>query len=381
MALTNFANLTTENLTVWSRDLWAAARNKMFIGNFTGTGENAMIQRIKELKKGPGGVARAVITLVTDMEGDGVVGDNQLEGNEEALKAYDQVIQIDQLRSANRHEGRMAEQRSVVAFREQSKNKLSYWLADRCDQLAFLTLSGVAYTQKNNGAARVGSQLPFLSFAGDVTAPSAKRYRVWDGTAKAFRAEGSTNATIVAADLPKWELLLAAKRYCVENYIRPITTESGIEVYNVFMSPAGIEALKKDTNFLAAWQNAQKRGEENPLFKGTPHGGVNGFYVDGMNILEYRYVYNTLGAAPGSKWGSVSGFTIDGQRVLVCGAQAMGMADIGMPTWDEEDFDYGNSPGIATGKIFGLKKPVFRSIQSGTNEDHGVLCIDTAIPA
>ena len=89
MALTNFANLTTEQLTVWSRDLWAAARNKMFLGNFAGTGQNAMIQRIKELKKGPGGAARAVITLVTDMEGDGVVGDNQLEGNEEAMKAYD----------------------------------------------------------------------------------------------------------------------------------------------------------------------------------------------------------------------------------------------------------------------------------------------------
>jgi len=378
MALTNFANLTTEQLTVWSRDLWEAARNQMFIGNFSGTSSNSMIQRIKELKKSEKG-ARAVITLVTDLEGDGVVGDNQLEGNEEAMKSYDQVIQIDQLRHANRHEGRMADQRSVVDFRSQSKDKLSYWLADRCDQLAFLTMSGISYAFKPNGVARVGSELPNLAFAADVTAPSTNRYRTWDGAAKAFRASTSTNADIVVGDVPKWELLLAIKRFMVENYIRPITTDSGIQVYNIFMSPAGIEALKKDTNFLAAWQHAQKRGDENPLFKGTPHGGTNGFYIDGLNIMEYRYVYNTLGAASGSRWGA--GGAIHGQRVLACGAQAMGLADIGMPTWVEEEFDYKNSPGISTGKIFGLKKPVFRSIYSGTNEDFGVFCVDTAVLA
>ena len=91
-----------------------------------------MVQHITELKKTEKG-ARAVITLLADLEGDGVVGDRTLEGNEESLKSYDQVIRIDQLRNANRHEGRMADQKSVVNFRENSRDKLSYWLSDRID--------------------------------------------------------------------------------------------------------------------------------------------------------------------------------------------------------------------------------------------------------
>ena len=88
MALTNFTALTTEEKTVWSRDLWAAARNASFTMRFTGKGPNSMIQRITELTKSEKG-DRAVLTLVADLEGDGVVGDYTMENNEEAIKAYD----------------------------------------------------------------------------------------------------------------------------------------------------------------------------------------------------------------------------------------------------------------------------------------------------
>ena len=39
---------------------------------------------------------RAVLTLLADLAGDGVAGDRQLEGNEEAMRTFDQVIRIDQ---------------------------------------------------------------------------------------------------------------------------------------------------------------------------------------------------------------------------------------------------------------------------------------------
>jgi hypothetical protein len=65
--------------------------------------------------------------------------------------------------------------------------------------------------------------------------------------------------------------------------------------------------------------------------------------------------------------------------VLLCGAQALGFADIGSPKWVEKDFDYDNQQGIAIGKIAGFKKPVFRTPVTGTNEDFGVIVCDTAI--
>ena len=129
MALTNFALLTDEQKTVWSMDLWKHARNYAFVNKFLGKDSNSLIQHVTELKKSEKG-ARAVITLLADLEGDGVAGDRTLEGNEEAMKSYDQVIRIDQLRHANRHEGRMADQKSVVEFRNNSRDVLAYWLAD-----------------------------------------------------------------------------------------------------------------------------------------------------------------------------------------------------------------------------------------------------------
>lgn len=375
MAFTNFGKLTDQQAMVWARDTWKEARNQsFFLSNFAGDGPNSMIQRITELKETKQG-ARAVITLVPDLEGDGVVGDNQLEGNEEEMKAYDQVIDYDQMRNANRLEGRMADLRSTVQFRSNSKNLLSYWAAERADQLVALTLSGVSYTKRTNGADRVGSQFSQLSFASAVTAPSANRHYRWVDSTDTLAA-GATNA-VAAADLPTWKMLAAIKAQAEVNNIRPIRTEDGIEIFNVFMHSKGIAALKRDPEFISAWTHAQKRGDENPLFKGTKRGGRQGFYIDGLNIMEYRNVYNTTGAASGSKWGA--GGTIDGQRILVCGAQALAVADIGLPKWVEKDFDYDNSPGVSIAKLLGMLKPRWRSSITGTVEDFGVMVVDTAI--
>jgi hypothetical protein len=60
--------------------------------------------------------------------------------------------------------------------------------------------------------------------------------------------------------------------------------------------------------------------------------------------------------------------------VLFCGAQALGMADIGAPDWNEKGFDYDNSQGISLGKILGFLKPKFGTIyENNTVEDFGVL--------
>lgn len=374
MAMTNFAALTDEQLTTWSRTFWREARNKTFLMSFAGDSSNAMVQRITELRKTTDG-ARAVITLVNEATGDGVVGDNELEGNEEALSSSDMVIQLDQWRKAHKSSGKMAEQRSVVKFRHQAKDHLSYAVSRVMDELAFQTLAGISYTLRPDGSPRHASQLPLLKYAEDVSAPSSARHRRW--SASTGLTAGDTSA-VAATDLPTWEMLVDTKAYMINSYIRPIRTADGVEVYNVFMCPDGIAALKKDPDFLAAWREAQRRGDSNPIFKGTRHGGKNGIYVDGLNILEYRNVFNTRGAAAGSKWGS--GGNVDGQRVLFCGAQALAFADIGDATWNEKDFDYGNRQGVSVGKIFGMLKPKLFSTYAQSVQDFGVVAVDTGLP-
>lgn len=369
MAVTNFNALTDEQKTVWSRQVWKAARNYAFVSKFTGKGPNSMIQRITELTKNEKGT-RAVITLVADLEEDGVAGDNQLEGNEEAIKAYDQVIQIDQLRQANRHKGRLADQKSVVNFREQSRDVLAYWLADRMDQLAFLSLSGVSFANTNRGGTRSSATFSNLEFASGVTTPSTNRHRRWDAT---NGLEAGATASVVAADTPTWAMLVELKAYAKEQYIRGIKGPGGQEFYHVFMTPAGMAKLRQDSDYLANVRNAGVRGGNNELFKGT-----DTVMVDGLMIHEFRHVYNTKGAVSGvGKWGA--GSDVDGQRVIFAGAQALGMADIGSPEWVEKGFDYDNQQGISIAKMFGYLKPVFRSQINASDEDFGVIVCDTAI--
>ena len=381
MALTNFGTLTGDQLQAWSRDFWKVARNQSFINQFAGAGSNAMVQRVTELTKNQKGT-KANITLLADMTGDGITGDNTLEGNEEALRAFDISIGLDQLRFANRIAGRMTDQKTVVNFREQSRDALAYAMADRCDQLAFLTLSGVAYTQKNNGGLRAtsasaGHELVDLEFASDVSAPTSDRHRRWDATSGLVA--GDTTA-VAGADKIGYRTIVELKAYAKDNYIRGIRGAGNQETFHMFVTPQQMAALKLDSDFLANVRNAGVRGTSNSLFSGSAS-----LMVDGVMIHEFRHVFNTSGAttgtsanagAAGYKWGADA--DVVGGRALFCGAQALALADIGLPEMVEDTFDYGNQSGISVGKIFGLRKPKYNSDISGSIQDFGVIALDTA---
>jgi N4-gp56 family major capsid protein len=361
MAFTAFSELTTEQKIVWSRDVWQAARDHMFIGKFIGTGDNAVIQRITELTKTEKG-EQVLMHLVADLVEDGVVGDNEREGNEEAMQSYSQVINIDLLSHGVISKGKMSEQKTVINFREMGRSRLAYWLANRCDQLAFLTLSGIAYSFKNNGAARTGSPFPSLTFAADVSAPTSKRNLMWDGSSLATSNTGSIAATYI----PSYKMIVDAVAYAKEHYIKPLMS-GGKEYYVMFVAPGTLAALKKDADYQRAVVGvATKSGTDSPWFSG---GTVT---IDGVVIHEHRLVYTTKGTA--TKWGS--GNAINGTRSLLCGAQALGIADLGAPDWVEKLFDYDSRAGINTDKMIGMLKPKFYSIYDGSTEDFGVLALD-----
>jgi len=373
MALTNFAALTDEQKTVWSRDFWRQARNNSFIMQFAGQGPNALVQQITDLTKSEKG-ARAVLTLIAELEGDGAVGDYALENNEEAVKAYDTVIRIDQMRNANRIAGRMADQKSIVNFRETSRDVLAYWYADRIDQLAFLTLAGVGYDQRPNGAARAslatGLNLSDLEFSADVSAPSANRHLI-------ATADGSVGTGDLAADGNiGYKTIVNLKAYAKDHYIRGVRGTGGEEMYHMFVTPHIMAQLKLDSDFIANVRNAGVRGDTNTLFQGT-----DSVMVDGVMVHEFRHVYHTDQAASGSKFGAAG--DIDGTRTLFCGAQALGMADLGNAEWYEDEFDYGNQYAISVSKILGFLKPKYKPVANttttpNTKEDFGVIAMDVA---
>ncbi|MCS7001213.1 MAG: N4-gp56 family major capsid protein [Dehalococcoidia bacterium] len=370
MALTDFAALQPQKKRAWGHEAYRVFRDDFWWDRFLGKGEAAVVERITEITKTDKGTASAMLHLVGDLEGGGIVGDNQLQGRESELRSYWQEVNIDRLRKGVKNVGRLSEQKSVIKFREEARDKLGYWMSETLSELMFLTASGVSYAFQTNGAPRVTpageDPLTALSFASDVTAPSSGRHFRWTGTAL---AAGDTTQ-VQATHLPSYTMLTEVHAEAVTRGIKPIRS-GGQQYYIALVHPRTFARLKQDAAFRDAVINAGERGANNPIFTGAT------LTVDGLVIHTHRKVFNTTGAAAGSKWGATG--NVDGTRMLLLGAQALAFADIEAPNWEEEEEDYGNRQGIAIDKIFGLLKPRFYSRYEGSVQDFGVMCVDFAL--
>lgn len=368
MAATDFGALSSAVKKVWAMETWKAGRDESFFfkNGFIGSSDsdmNSVVQRVTKLTETERGL-ECVMSLVQDMTGDGVVGDNELDNNEEALVNDTQAIRIDQLRNGTKSKGEMAEQATVLRFREQSKDKLSFWIADKLDELMFLTLSGRAYTLKTDGATRTGSQLPSLRFAADVAAPSSGRIL--------YAGSATSEGTLTAADKMSWSVIVRARTLAERKRLRPVKS-GGKGYYCVLMSSEQRRDLVLDPTYQTILRSAESNGDKNPLFTGAMA------KVDGVVLHSHNKVFNTFGTA--TKWGS--GNLVEGAQAMLLGAQAGGLATLGSPFWRESDkTDYGNRPGVGVGRKIGMLKPQFVSLtDSSTRQDFGTIAVKTAAAA
>lgn len=363
---TDFASNIGEQKQVWVRRLWMAARDQMFVTRFTGTDENAMIQIVTELTKTERGL-QAVIQLVADLVGDGRANDDELEGFEEALINYDQVMTLGQIAHSVRSKGELSDQASVIDFRSTGFDRLKYWLANRCDQLALLTLSGIAYTFNLDGSTRTDGAFASLAFGNDVRAPSSLRSLMWDGSVLSL----SDTTQVATTFVPSYKMIVKALAYAKTHYVRPLM--NGGKAYYVFVvHPLTLAAIKLDPDYQRAVVAVTlKDGINSPWFTGAQ------VTIDGAVLHETNMTYNTNGAADGSKWGS--GGHVNGTRTLVCGAQALGMFDMAPPKWTEKRFQYESQGGINVRKQLSFLKPEFYSIHDKSVQDFGVFTVDSAL--
>lgn len=156
------------------------SKKQSVLPKFLGKGSTSVFSYVTELTQTQQG-AKAIFQLLLPLMKDGVAGDNQLVGNEEEMTAQDQEITLDRLSHAVKNVGRMDDQRGNIQFAKVANPQLSTWLADRIDQLAFLTLSGISYAFKLDGSKRADPMFQQLAFAKDLSAPTGNRYRAWVG--------------------------------------------------------------------------------------------------------------------------------------------------------------------------------------------------------
>lgn len=326
----------------WAPDLMKVALKKTSFGQFMGRGSNALCQVKTELNKGAGDRIR--FGLRYQLEGDGVEGDDTLEGKEEALVTYSDNVFINQLRHAVRSEGKMSEQRVPFSVREEARDGLSDWFADRMDTAFFNQLAGMSGVTDGK---LTGHNTP--------TAPDTEHW-VYSSAVNSTEATLDASDTITLTDIDN--LVELAETLTVP--IRPIDIGRGEKKYVMFLHPYQVTDLRTNTD-TGQWLDIQKSAMQggqisnNPIFTGAL-GEYNGVVLH-RNTRVPSAVANT-------------------RRALLCGAQAMAMA-FGREsnpqtfTWVEELFDYKNQLGVSGGTQWGLKKCTFNS------SDHSVLTLST----
>ena len=343
MAVTAYGVNDALAVKLWSKELAVEALKKTYFKDFIGSSPSSLIQLKSETSKGPGD--KITFGLRMQASGDGVIGDGVLEGNEESLTTYSDAVLVDQLRHAHVTGGRISEQRVPFDLRQECKDSLSDWWANRLDTAFANQICG------NTGQTDT-------RYAGNqaTVAPSATRI-VYPSSARV------TEATINSSDIFTLNCIdkaVEAARVATP-MIRPLKI-NGRDYYVAFLHDYQVTDLRISTS-TGQWLDIQKSAmtggqvSDNPILTGAL-GEYNG-------TLLYRW--NRIPVAPTSTAAGAGNV----RRAVLCGAQAAMLA-FGQDnseskfTWVEKLFDYDNRFGVAAGTIFGMKKTVFNSLDFGT---------------
>jgi len=309
MAVTEFGVDHPLAVKLYSKRLLHETLKETWVYKFIGTGSDSLIQLNPELKEVGDKLTYGLRMLLS---GDGVQGDDTLEGNEEALTLYSDSLLINQLRHAVRSGGKMSEQRVPYSVREEAMTGLKDWFANRIDSTFFNQISG-------------NTNVSDTKFTGNnaTVAPDSDHWIL----ATASAAEGSLTASSVFSLTLIDRAVVKAK--ILSPGLRPLRI-GGEEKYVCFIHPYQHHQLRTNTN-TAQYMDIQKAAlqggqiSKNPIYTGS--------------IAEYNNVVmheSTRVVTPG---------VTSVYRAVMCGAQAAVLCTgrqtkAGLDaTWAEELFD------------------------------------------
>lgn len=366
--MANTVSIAALRPELWQRELFKDVMDDLYFqrNGLMGEGENNIIQVKNNLKKSNGDTV--TFGLTTKLSGNGVTGDSELEGNEEAILSYSQSVAINQLRNSVRLTGKLDEQMAAYDMRMDAKSKLAAWAKETLERQFFMKLGGVTTTTLTDVNSAVYSGLATFSNSPNVV-PAADEAA---GSGSRYVCACATGVDAIATtDILTPALISRAKHKAklASPKIRPLRVE-GKDYYVIFIHPSQAYDLKNAASGVWAQANreAQVRGDSNPLFT-----GALGIW-DGVIIYEHEYVPTAQATAAFSVGGT--GCLARTFRALLCGQQAGVFAQTQDSfTMVEKLFDYDNKVGYATGFIGGIQKAAFNSL------DYGVISVDTGATA
>lgn len=338
MATTQYGVNHPLAVKLWSKKLFYESLKQCWMNKFFGNDSNSLIQIKEDTQKSAGD--RITQGLRMQLTGNGVEGDNTLEGNEEALATYSDNLLINQLRHAVRSDGKMSEQRVPFSVREEARLGLQDWWADRIDTAAFNQLAG------NTGVTDTrftGHNATVAFSTNNVVYPN--------GLTTEAQVASASASNVMQLKFIDWAVEKARTNTPA---VRPLKVD-GEDKYVMFLHPYQVVDLRTNSN-TGQWLDIQKAAMQGGQISKNPiYTGALGEY-NGVVLHEST---------------RVPAVTAGVRRAIFCGAQA-GMLAFGQGggqnkmEWVEEMFDYGNQLGVSAGMIWGLKKTIFNSQDFGT---------------
>ena len=306
-----FATGNAQTVKRWRARIWEELPKLIYWNKFMSTDENSVIVVFEDLEKQAGDTIH--YTMTRKLQGSGVIGDADLEQQEEVPQSFMDSIVINQKRNAVRLKGRMSERRTAWNQRKSAKNSLTTWMAETIDADIFAAID---------------------------LSPSTS---IYGGSA-------SSIATIAVGDYLTTALITKAKTKAKKAVPKIWPVKVGNKEYYIgIISPDQEHDLKvNDATWAQAQREAQQRGDDNPIFEGSV--GV----WDGVII----HVHENIATA--TNFGA--GTNLPGAYAMFVGRQAGGFCWGESPRWVEKEFDFGNKVGFAIGAIYGVKKSVFNAV-------------------
>jgi N4-gp56 family major capsid protein len=314
----------------WAKDLFHVMLKAVEFNDLIGSDSNSIVQMRTELGKGEGD--QITFAIRRQLLGEGIVGTDPVEGNEEKIRFKDFSMLIEELNHAIDTGGRMDEQRVPFDIMQEGKDALTDWWSDKLSDYVINTLAG-------NSTYKIAGK----TFAQACTEPD---------TGHLITVNDVAEASISSSEIMDLSFLDRMKQRAEIpstgcDKIRPLKL-GGKNYYRVILHNYVFDQLKSNTN-VAQWGDIRRSAQE--LLKDVPMNAeleYNGMLVSKSERLPSLYtgVYRSilLGAQAATfAWG---------------GAGESKSTTLAFVPYEKDAKRYIM---IRSGGIFGCKKVVFDS--------------------
>lgn len=347
MASVKIGTSHNQNVLNWEKFLAREVLKQMQFSAWMGGSSDAGIRIIDDLKRGAGDTVYT--SLIMNLDGSGVAGDENLQGQEEDLVTHRQTVTINQLRHAVKTSGAMSNQRAFWTFAEEARVVLQKYGSNIFDFWGANTLAGNTVETDTNKTGMQSASAP-TSATGNM--------RIIYGPASST-TEASLTAIARGFQLGMIDEAIGIAKTS-NPALEPLMTPQGRKWICV-MHPWQELRLRTDaTANRVTWYDYSRS-----LIEG---GGKDMIMNPARGAIGE---YNGCLMFSNSRMPTPTAALTKTRRAVFFGAQAASMA-FGREGGDKNRWkmvnqleDYGNRKGIGVATISGMKKNVYNSIDFG----------------